>query len=221
VDTVQYNLNVAQSLLREIGQARSDSKALTDKLYRVSQRRASIRSFGPPSWTCASAFFSSYLGTSRPQLLFFFPMDGSVPQRDLYRVHALECLEEGARLSRIANLAACSIDLQCGGLFSPIRARMMIAAPHISGRFGSMTSPLVKFSGAKAGLTREARVEIVIVHFGKSPPAPRSSTAERPPSSGAGAPNATGAAHAVKPEGGFAPLRFALMVTAPLFRGPL
>jgi len=50
------NLNVAQSLLRGIRQARSDSKALTDKLYRVSQRRASIWSFGPPSWTCASAF---------------------------------------------------------------------------------------------------------------------------------------------------------------------
>jgi tripartite-type tricarboxylate transporter receptor subunit TctC len=62
---------------------------------------------------------------------------------------AIQYLDNGAptdgsvitrALSRIANLAACSIDLRCGGLFSPIRARMMIAALTSPAGFGSMTS---------------------------------------------------------------------------------
>src|SRR5258706_7378802 len=35
----------------------------------------------------------------------FFPMDGSVPRRDLYRAHALECLEE-ARAVRDRELSS-------------------------------------------------------------------------------------------------------------------
>jgi hypothetical protein len=75
-------------------------------------------------------------------------MDGSVPQRDLYRAHALECLEEARAVK----------DRELSNVFHRLAMWWVILAhqsedddrgPHISGRFWFDDLPLVKFSGAK------------------------------------------------------------------------
>ena len=85
-----------------------------------------------------TGFFSIYLGTRRPDFCFF-PMDGSVPQRDLYRAYALECLEEARAVK----------DRQLSNVFHRLAMWWVILAhqsedddrgPHISGRFWLMTS---------------------------------------------------------------------------------
>jgi hypothetical protein len=78
------------------------------------------------------------VGTSRPNFCFV-PMHGSVPQRDLYRAHALECLEEARA---VKNRELCNI-------FHRLAMWWVILAHqtedddcglYISGGFGSMTS---------------------------------------------------------------------------------
>ena len=92
-------------------------------------------------------FFSSYLGTSRPNFCFF-PMDGSVPQRDLYRVHALECLEE-ARAVKDRELSSVFHRLAMWWVILAHQSEDDDRGPHTSGRFWFDDLPLVKFSGAK------------------------------------------------------------------------
>jgi hypothetical protein len=83
-------------------------------------------------------FFSSYLGTSRPNCCFF-PMDGSVPRRDLYRAHALECLEE-ARAVKDRELSSVFHRLAMWWVILAHQSEDDDRGPQSPAGFGSMTS---------------------------------------------------------------------------------
>jgi hypothetical protein len=78
------------------------------------------------------------VGTSRPDLCFV-PMHGSVPKRDPYRAHALECLEE-ARAVKKRELSNVFHRLAMWWVILAHQTEDDDSGPHISGRFGSMTS---------------------------------------------------------------------------------
>src|SRR6266566_9073370 len=85
-----------------------------------------------------TGFFSSYLGTSRPDFCFF-PMDGSVPQRDLFRANALECVEE-ARAIKVRELSNVFHRLAMWWVILAHQSEDEHRDPHISGRFSLMPS---------------------------------------------------------------------------------
>ena len=104
-----------------------------------------------------TGFFSNRLGTSWPHFCFF-PMDGSVPKRDLFRANALECLEE-ARAIKVRQFSNVFHRLAMWWVILAHQCEDDDRGPHISGRFSLMPSDRETETSPGTPLTLEGVID--------------------------------------------------------------